>query len=282
MLGRLAQWNEGEHFSTIRADWLSRAAGVGETIRVRMADRELTGRFERIDDSGHLILELPEGGKQTVIAGDVVALEPSGPSPPPPSTPQEAVMANGGDELVFAPLGGVGEIGMNLAHLRHSAPVAPAMDYRRRRRVVRERGAAAGRRPDPARYPLPDRAAQECPRHRADACARGSFRRAHRSVATAQAADLRDAVHRRVVRSQAAGRARRAGNSDQCRAARRPSFIRPVRYRIRFDGAFDSGIEWSDSAHTARHGAPHRRLEDRSYAGDRSADRRGQAACARQ
>jgi BirA family biotin operon repressor/biotin-[acetyl-CoA-carboxylase] ligase len=84
MLGRLAQWNEGEHFSTIRADWLSRAAGVGETIRVRMADRELVGQFEGIDDSGHLVLELPEGGNQTVTAGDVVALEPSRPPPPLP------------------------------------------------------------------------------------------------------------------------------------------------------------------------------------------------------
>ena len=83
MLGRLAQWNEGEHFSTIRADWLSRAAGVGETIRVRMADRELVGRFETLDDKGHLVLELPEGGKQTIAAGDV-ALQASGSPPPPP------------------------------------------------------------------------------------------------------------------------------------------------------------------------------------------------------
>ena len=29
MLGRVAQWNAGEHFSTIRADWLARAAGRG-------------------------------------------------------------------------------------------------------------------------------------------------------------------------------------------------------------------------------------------------------------
>jgi BirA family transcriptional regulator, biotin operon repressor / biotin---[acetyl-CoA-carboxylase] ligase len=84
MLGRLAQWNQGEHFSTIRADWLSRAAGLGETIRVRMTDRELAGRFDGIDDSGHLVLELPEGGTQTITAGDVIALEPSG-SPPPPA-----------------------------------------------------------------------------------------------------------------------------------------------------------------------------------------------------
>lgn len=83
MLGRIAQWNEGEHFSTIRADWLARATGVGETIRVRMADRELVGRFEALDDKGHLVLSLPEGGRQTIAAGDVVASNAPGTSPPP-------------------------------------------------------------------------------------------------------------------------------------------------------------------------------------------------------
>src|SRR5712675_877113 len=34
MPGRLAQWNRGNGFATIRADWLARAAGVGENIRV--------------------------------------------------------------------------------------------------------------------------------------------------------------------------------------------------------------------------------------------------------
>src|SRR5262245_403530 len=48
MLGRLAQWNRGDGFSTIRADWLARAVGVGERIRVRLTDRELTGRFEAL------------------------------------------------------------------------------------------------------------------------------------------------------------------------------------------------------------------------------------------
>jgi BirA family biotin operon repressor/biotin-[acetyl-CoA-carboxylase] ligase len=84
MMGRLAQWNEGEHFSTIRADWLARAAGVGDTIRVRMADRELVGRFETLDDMGHLILTMPEGGRQTIAAGDVMAPEAPGTSPPLP------------------------------------------------------------------------------------------------------------------------------------------------------------------------------------------------------
>ena len=82
MLGRLAQWNRGEHFSTIRADWLARAAGLGETMRVRLADREIAGRFETIDDAGRLVLNSPEGGAVAVTAGDVVALEAPGVSSP--------------------------------------------------------------------------------------------------------------------------------------------------------------------------------------------------------
>jgi len=75
VLGRLAQWNLGEGFATIRADWLARAAGLGETVRVHLADRELSGRFEGIDDAGRLKLALPEGGIEVIAAGDVTAAE---------------------------------------------------------------------------------------------------------------------------------------------------------------------------------------------------------------
>lgn len=75
MLGRLAQWNGGEGFSTIRADWLARAAGAGETVRVRLADGELAGTFETVDEAGRLVLALPDGGRETIAAGDVVVLE---------------------------------------------------------------------------------------------------------------------------------------------------------------------------------------------------------------
>jgi BirA family transcriptional regulator, biotin operon repressor / biotin---[acetyl-CoA-carboxylase] ligase len=71
MLGRMAQWNRGEGFSTIRADWLARAAGLGEDLRVRLADREITGRFEALDERGGLVLRLPDGNATTVAAGDV-------------------------------------------------------------------------------------------------------------------------------------------------------------------------------------------------------------------
>jgi BirA family transcriptional regulator, biotin operon repressor / biotin---[acetyl-CoA-carboxylase] ligase len=76
MLGRIAQWNSGEGFSTIRADWLARAAGVGEEVRVRLADRELAGRFEELDDAGGLVLRLPDGKVETITAGDVFMADP--------------------------------------------------------------------------------------------------------------------------------------------------------------------------------------------------------------
>ena len=85
MLGRIAQWNRGEHFSTIRTDWLARAAGLGDVIRVRLADREISGRFETLDDAGRLVLILAEGGREAIAAGDVIALEGPGGTTIPPS-----------------------------------------------------------------------------------------------------------------------------------------------------------------------------------------------------
>src|SRR5262245_3328820 len=75
MLGRLAQWNDGEHFSTIRADWLARAAGRGQQVRVRLAEeQELAGRFDDVDEAGRLVLARPDGSRKPIAAGDVVAL----------------------------------------------------------------------------------------------------------------------------------------------------------------------------------------------------------------
>jgi BirA family biotin operon repressor/biotin-[acetyl-CoA-carboxylase] ligase len=73
MPGRLAQWNRGNGFATIRADWLARAAGLGENIRIGLADRELAGRFEGLDDAGCLVLIAPDGAKAVVAAGDVIS-----------------------------------------------------------------------------------------------------------------------------------------------------------------------------------------------------------------
>jgi BirA family transcriptional regulator, biotin operon repressor / biotin---[acetyl-CoA-carboxylase] ligase len=77
MQDRLAQWDDGRGFSTIRRDWLARAAGIGASVRVRLAQGEVTGCFEALDESGGLVLRVPDGSISTIAAGDVFM-----PSPP--------------------------------------------------------------------------------------------------------------------------------------------------------------------------------------------------------
>jgi BirA family transcriptional regulator, biotin operon repressor / biotin---[acetyl-CoA-carboxylase] ligase len=71
MTARIVQWHGGQGFAAIRADWLARASGVGEDVRVRLADCEISGRFEAIDAAGGLVLRLPDGNGTTIAAGDV-------------------------------------------------------------------------------------------------------------------------------------------------------------------------------------------------------------------
>jgi BirA family biotin operon repressor/biotin-[acetyl-CoA-carboxylase] ligase len=67
---RLAQWNRGQGFASIRGDWLKRAAGVGETLRVRLPEQELSGRFLGLDDAGRLLLA-QDGNVVPITAGEV-------------------------------------------------------------------------------------------------------------------------------------------------------------------------------------------------------------------
>src|SRR5216683_1776912 len=67
---RLAQWNGGQGFPSIRVDWLKRAAGLGETLRVRLPERELSGRFQDLDNAGRLLLE-QDGNVVPITAGEV-------------------------------------------------------------------------------------------------------------------------------------------------------------------------------------------------------------------
>ncbi|HEY6834383.1 MAG TPA: biotin--[acetyl-CoA-carboxylase] ligase [Pseudolabrys sp.] len=73
MVRRLAQWGRGEGFSGIRADWLKRAAGLGEAIRVRLPEREFSGRFEGLDEAGRLLVDGP-AGLTAVTAGEVFGM----------------------------------------------------------------------------------------------------------------------------------------------------------------------------------------------------------------
>jgi BirA family biotin operon repressor/biotin-[acetyl-CoA-carboxylase] ligase len=70
---RLEQWQRGQGFAAVRADWLKRAAGLGQDIRVRLPERELSGRFQGLDEMGRLLLQAANG-VTTVTAGEVFDL----------------------------------------------------------------------------------------------------------------------------------------------------------------------------------------------------------------
>lgn len=74
MQTRIEQWQAGQGFASIRADWLKRAAGLGHAIKVRLPDREFNGNFEGLDDAGRLLVRGP-AGLTTVTAGEVFGLE---------------------------------------------------------------------------------------------------------------------------------------------------------------------------------------------------------------
>jgi BirA family biotin operon repressor/biotin-[acetyl-CoA-carboxylase] ligase len=71
MVARLANWNRGAGFAAIRSDWLTRATGLGKSMRVKLNDEELSGQFETIDQNGRLVLRLADGTIEAITAGDV-------------------------------------------------------------------------------------------------------------------------------------------------------------------------------------------------------------------
>jgi BirA family biotin operon repressor/biotin-[acetyl-CoA-carboxylase] ligase len=71
---RLTQWGAGTGFASIRNDWIARAANMGESIIVRLPERELTGVFQGLDDDGRLLLETGQRTTETIAAGEVFGL----------------------------------------------------------------------------------------------------------------------------------------------------------------------------------------------------------------
>ncbi len=67
----LRDWDRGRGVSEIRDQWIERCTGIGGPIVVRLPDSEIHGQFAGIDGDGRLLLALPDGGHQTISAGDV-------------------------------------------------------------------------------------------------------------------------------------------------------------------------------------------------------------------
>jgi len=65
-----ARWQRGGA-GPVRDAWFARAAHIGDEIVVRLPGSELHGRFTGLDSSGALLLDLPDGSRRTVTAGDV-------------------------------------------------------------------------------------------------------------------------------------------------------------------------------------------------------------------
>jgi len=60
-----------EGFSPIREAWLARAARLGQRIHARLQERELSGIFEGIDETGALLLREGHGPARAIAAGEV-------------------------------------------------------------------------------------------------------------------------------------------------------------------------------------------------------------------
>jgi BirA family biotin operon repressor/biotin-[acetyl-CoA-carboxylase] ligase len=71
LAAELTVWDRGRGFAAIREAWLGRAGGLGEPIRVNLADRALDGRFDSLDADGRLVLLRTDGVRETVTAGDL-------------------------------------------------------------------------------------------------------------------------------------------------------------------------------------------------------------------
>lgn len=57
-------------FEAIRADWLERAARLGDTITARTSTETITGIFDTIDDTGQLVL-ITATGPRKIPAADI-------------------------------------------------------------------------------------------------------------------------------------------------------------------------------------------------------------------
>jgi BirA family transcriptional regulator, biotin operon repressor / biotin---[acetyl-CoA-carboxylase] ligase len=66
----LGVWAAGEDFKSIRAEWLSLAAGLGARISVTLPAHTVEGTFQTIDATGRLIL-VQAAGARAIDAGDV-------------------------------------------------------------------------------------------------------------------------------------------------------------------------------------------------------------------
>ena len=105
----LARWGEGDCFPTIRRAWLDRAGPTGRPLRVRINGEETEGVYGGLDADGALRLLMRGRRRAPHHRRRRLFLEPVR-----RRSRDMSRKSDGKADFVFLPLGGVGEIGMNL------------------------------------------------------------------------------------------------------------------------------------------------------------------------
>jgi BirA family biotin operon repressor/biotin-[acetyl-CoA-carboxylase] ligase len=72
----LQAWNGGSGFETLRQEWMKRSDHLGTVIGLDLGTERIEGTFATLASDGGLVLELPDGTRRTVHAGDVLQSRP--------------------------------------------------------------------------------------------------------------------------------------------------------------------------------------------------------------
>ncbi|ODA68505.1 Bifunctional ligase/repressor BirA [Methyloligella halotolerans] len=67
----LKKWSDGAGFQEVRSAWMDRANAIGDPISVQLPNERLEGRFQGLDATGALRLELQDHKERRITAGDV-------------------------------------------------------------------------------------------------------------------------------------------------------------------------------------------------------------------
>lgn len=73
MAAWLPRWRD-KGFAPVRSAWLRHAAGRELLLQARLSDEVVEGRFADLDETGALVMELPDGATRRILAGEVFAL----------------------------------------------------------------------------------------------------------------------------------------------------------------------------------------------------------------
>ncbi|MCA3562449.1 MAG: biotin--[acetyl-CoA-carboxylase] ligase [Aestuariivirga sp.] len=71
LVRRLAQWDEGRDFTSIRADWSACALGLGGSVTATSGTRQLAGTFRELAADGALVLAQADGTVTPIHSGEV-------------------------------------------------------------------------------------------------------------------------------------------------------------------------------------------------------------------